>query len=79
MVKLQRQLRYRALADVIVGGRVMYAKGSIFTIGDAFGDALVREGRVEKLSALEQPPPSAPPIGKARHKRRSGMRGRAFE
>jgi hypothetical protein len=79
VVKLQRQLRYRALADVIVGGRVMYAKGSIFTIGDAFGDALVREGRVEKLSALEQPPPPTPPFnGKARHKRR-GLRGRAFE
>ena len=73
MAVLQRQLRYRALADVIVGGCVLFQKGSIFLVGEQFGTALVREGRAELLAALEQPPRAIEPErvnGKGRHKRR---------
>lgn len=71
MALLQRQLRYRALADVIVGGCLLFQKGSVFLVGEQFGTALVKEGRAELLSALEQPPMVAPDLnGKSRHKRR---------
>ena len=74
MPLLQRQLRYRALADVIVGGTLLAEKGSVFTVGEQFGTALVKGGRAELLAALEQPSPDLRDIeradNKGRHKRR---------
>jgi hypothetical protein len=52
--------RYRALAHIIVGGRVLYEPGEEFMTSDTFGDALLREGRAELLR----------PINHRSHKRR---------
>jgi hypothetical protein len=61
MPDLQR--RYKALSDIIVGGRLLFARGSIFDATEQYGSALVKEGRAQPLAALEQPKPP-------RHKRR---------
>ena len=86
-MRLERQLRYKALADIIVGGRLLFPKGAVFTMGEQFGAALVREGRAELLAVLEQPPDvydrrdmraenGKPGVG--RHKRRD-MRAKGGE
>jgi hypothetical protein len=69
---LQRQLRYKALSDIIVGGSLLFPKGQTFLIGEQFGTALVKEGRAELLAALEQPRNTELEVAsnKGRHKRR---------
>jgi hypothetical protein len=44
--------RYKALAHIIVGGRLLFAKDSEFETSEAFGDALVKEGRAVLLPAM---------------------------
>ena len=70
MALLQRQLRYRALADVIVGGCLLASRGEVFRVGEQYGNALVREGRAEQLAALEQDAVEPTHDNKGRHKRR---------
>jgi len=60
-----RQLRYKALTDITVGGRLLAVRGTTFTTGQQFGEALAREGKVEALAVLEQPA-----LPKGRHHRR---------
>ena len=76
-MRLQRQLRYKALSDIIVGGRLLFAKGSEFSLGEQFGNALVREGRLELLdpgayarSDVRAEQDARQPLPKGRHKRR---------